>query len=75
MAVTSNSYTGNGSTTQYSITFQYIATTDIKAQINGVATTAFSLANATTLQFNSAPANGAAIVIYRQELLVLLEVL
>jgi len=66
MAVTSNSYTGNGSTTQYSITFQYIATTDIKAQINGVATTAFSLANATTLQFNSAPANGAAIVIYRQ---------
>ena len=66
MAVTSNSYTGNGSTTQYSITFQYIATTDIKAQINGVATTAFSLANATTLQFNSAPANGAAITIYRE---------
>jgi len=66
MAVTSNTYTGNGSTTQYSITFQYIATTDIKAQINGVATTAFSLANATTLQFNSAPANGAAIVIYRE---------
>ena len=65
MAVTSNSYTGNGSTTNYSITFPYIATTDIKAQINGVATTAFSLANATTVAFSSAPANGAAIVLYR----------
>jgi len=65
MAVTSNSYTGNGSTTNYSITFPYIATTDIKAQIDGVATTAFSLANATTVAFSSAPANGAAIVLYR----------
>ncbi len=66
MAVTSNSYTGNGSTTNYSITFPYIATTDIKAQINGVATTAFSLANATTVAFSSAPANGASIILYRQ---------
>ncbi|AGG54531.1 hypothetical protein CYYG_00030 [Cyanophage SS120-1] len=66
MAVTSNSYTGNGSTTNYSITFPYIATTDIKAQIDGIATTAFSLANATTVQFNSAPANGTDIVIFRE---------
>jgi len=65
MAVTSNSYTGNGSTTNYSITFPYIATTDIKAQIDGVATTAFSLANATTVAFNSAPASGTSIVLYR----------
>ena len=66
MAVTTKSYTGNGSTTQYSFTFPYIATTDIKCQIDGTDTTAFSLANATTVQFNSAPANGAAILIYRQ---------
>jgi hypothetical protein len=66
MAQTSNSYTGNGSTTNYSFTFPYLATTDIKAQIDGVATTAFSLANATTLQFNSAPSNGAAIIIFRE---------
>ena len=66
MAVTTNSYTGNGSTTNYSFTFPYIATTDIKAQINGVVTTAFSLANATTVQFNSPPADGDAIVIYRE---------
>ena len=66
MAVTSNSYTGNGSTTNYSITFPYINTTDIKAQIDGVATTAFSLANATTVAFNSAPGNNTNIVIYRE---------
>ena len=66
MAQTSNSYLGNGSTTNYSFTFPYLATTDIKAQLDGVVTTAFSLANATTLQFNSAPGNGVAIIIYRE---------
>jgi len=66
MATTSNSYTGNGSTTLYSITFPYLDTSDIKAQIDGVVTTAFSLANATQVQFNSAPANGAEIIIYRE---------
>ena len=66
MATTSNSYTGNGSTTNYSITFPYLDTADIKAQIDGVTTTAFSLANATTVQFNSAPGNGTDIIIYRQ---------
>ena len=66
MAQTSNSYTGNGSTTNYSFTFPYLATTDIKAQLDGVATTAFTLANATTLQFNSAPGNGVEIIIFRE---------
>ncbi len=66
MATTSNSYTGNGSTTLYSITFPYLDTSDIKAQIDGVVTTAFSLANATQVQFSSAPANNAAIIIYRE---------
>jgi hypothetical protein len=66
MATTSNSYTGNGSTTNYSITFPYLDTADIKAQIDGVTTTAFSLANATTVQFSSAPGNGTDIIIYRQ---------
>ena len=66
MATTSNSYTGNGSTTIYSITFPYLDTSDIKAQIDGVVTTAFSLANATQIQFSSAPANGAEIIIYRE---------
>jgi len=65
MAVTENTFTGNGSTTTYSFTFEYLKTTDIKASINGVATTAFTLPTATTLQFNTAPANTSAIRIYR----------
>jgi hypothetical protein len=66
MATTQNTYTGNGSTTNYSFTFPYLETTDIKASINGTPTTAFTLANATTVSFNSAPANGASIRIYRE---------
>ena len=65
MAVTENTYTGNGSTTTYSFTFPYLKTTDVKASIGGVVTTAFTLPTATTLQFNTAPANSSAIRIYR----------
>ena len=65
MAVTENSYTGNGSTTNYSFTFPYLKSTDIQVQVDQAVTTAWSLANATTVQFNSAPANGAAIKILR----------
>ena len=66
MAVTQNTYTGNGATLLYSFTFPYLETTDIKVSVNGVNTTAYTLANATTIQFNTAPANGAAVRIYRQ---------
>lgn len=66
MAITSNSYTGNGSTVLYSFTFPYLETTDIKVRVNGVETNAYTLANATTIQFNTAPANGVDILIYRR---------
>jgi polygalacturonase len=65
MAVTQNTYTGNGSTVLYSFTFPYLETTNIKVSLNGTVTTAYTLANATTVQFNTAPANGTAIRIYR----------
>ena len=65
MAVTQNTFTGNGSTVLYSFTFPYLASTDIKVSVNGTNTTAYTLANATTIQFTTAPANGAAIRIYR----------
>ena len=61
-----NTYTGNGSATDYSFTFPYLDTTDIKASLGGVVTTAFALTNATTVRFNSAPGNGVAIRIYRE---------
>jgi hypothetical protein len=66
MAITQNTYTGNGSTVLFSFTFPYLETTDIKVSLNGVTTTAYSLANATTVQLATAPANGVAIRIYRQ---------
>ena len=60
-----NNYTGNGSTTDYSFTFPYLDTSDIKVSIGGSNTTAYSLANATTVSFDSAPANDSLIRIYR----------
>ena len=65
MAVTQNQYTGNGSTVLFSFTFPYLASTDVKVKVDGTDTTAFTLANATTVQMNAAPANGAVVVVYR----------
>ncbi len=66
MAVIQNSFTGDGSEDTYSFTFPYLKTADIKASIDAAATTAFTLPTATTLKFNTAPANGAKIKIYRE---------
>ncbi len=66
MAVTQNSYIGNGSTTTYSFTFPYLKASDVKASIDAVDTTAFTLPTATTIQFNTAPSNGAKIKIFRE---------
>ncbi len=66
MAVTQNTYTGNGSQTSYTFSFEYLTEADIKVSLNGVNTTAYTLANATTVLFNTAPANGVAINIYRE---------
>ena len=65
MATTQNTYTGNGSTTDYTLTFPYLAVADIRVSLDDVGSTAFSLANPTTLRFDSAPGNGVAIRIYR----------
>lgn len=68
MATTQNTYTGNGSLTEYSFTFPYLEESDVKVSLDGVdqLTTAYSFANATTISFNTAPANGVAIRIYRE---------
>ena len=65
MATTQTTYTGNGSTTNYSFTFEYLKQADVKVTLDTVATTAFTFANATTLSFTTAPANGVAIRIFR----------
>jgi hypothetical protein len=68
MAITSNTYTGNGSNKLFSITFPYIETTDVDVYLNGTLqtiTTQYSFANATTIEFVAAPANGAKVYIQR----------
>lgn len=65
MAVTQNTFTGDGSTTNYSFTFEYLEQDEVKVELDGTASTAFTFANATTLSFTSAPANSVAIRIFR----------
>ena len=60
-----NTYTGNGSTTQYSISFSYIDSTHVKCFLDGVSTTAFTISSS-TITFNTAPTNNAVIRIERQ---------
>ena len=68
MATTQNNYTGNGSNKLFSITFPYLDTADIDVSLNGTlqtVTTQYFFANATTIEFVTAPANGAAVRIDR----------
>ena len=55
---TSQLYNGDGSTTAFTFSVPYINATDVKAEIAGVSTTAFSLSG-TTVTFNTAPAAGS----------------
>ena len=57
-------YTGDGLDTTFDITFPFVVSTDVNASINGVSTSAFSIAGS-VLTFDTAPANGAAIRIFR----------
>lgn len=68
-----DSYTGNGSTTAYSITLPFISSSHVKATLDGVVTVAFTVTpgslvdghyNGGTLTFTSAPASGVVIKIY-----------
>jgi len=92
MAVTKITYTANGSLTQYTLPFEYIAEADVDVYVDevlqlkqnttstadpthpqvisgeipqGTSLINYTFANATTIQFNSAPTNGAFIFIER----------
>lgn len=68
MATTSNTYTGNGSNKLFSITFPYLDTSDVDVYLNGTLqtiTTQYTFANATTVEFVAAPANGAIVKLDR----------
>jgi hypothetical protein len=65
MAVTENIYTGDGTTVLFSFTFPYLDETHIKVSLDGVNTTAYTLANATTIQLATPAAAGVSVRIYR----------
>jgi hypothetical protein len=68
MAPTSNTYTGNGSNKLFSITFPYLDTADIDVFLNGTlqtVTTQYFFANATTVEFVTAPGAGATVLLKR----------
>ena len=68
MATTSNTYSGNGSNKLFSVTFPYLDTADIDVFLNGTlqtVTTQYFFANATTVEFVTAPANGATVLLDR----------
>ncbi len=60
-----NTYVGDGTTVLYSFTFEYIEPTDIEVSLDSVITTEWTFANATTVEFNTAPGDGVNIRIYR----------
>ena len=68
MATTQELHTGNGSSTLFNFTFEYLKESDIKVSLDGVdqLTTAYSVENATNIRFVTAPGDGVAIRIYRQ---------
>lgn len=65
MAIVQDTYTGNGSTTIYSLSFPYLQQSDVVVTLNGTITTAYTFATSNTIQFTTAPGNGVAIKITR----------
>lgn len=66
MATTENIYQGDGFTTLFPFSFPYISEQDIVVSIDGTATTEYTLANPTTVEFNTAPAAQARVSIRRE---------
>jgi hypothetical protein len=64
MAYSYTLFTGNGSTTQYAVSFGYIRREHVAVTVAGVAAS-FTWVNNSLIQMNTAPANGAAIRVYR----------
>ena len=65
MALSYVTYTANGSTNQFAISFDYIEQAHVKVYINNVEDTNFTFVNASLIQTSSTPSNGAVVKIDR----------
>jgi len=64
MSFAINNYTGNGSTTTFSVTFPYITQSHVQVRVNNVLKTLsvdYTFPTSSTIQFTTAPANGVNI--------------
>lgn len=58
--------TGNGTTTTFTVPFEYIDKSHVKVYINGVLNTAYTWPSSGQITFTTAPANGVTILIRRE---------
>lgn len=65
MAFSYVNYTGNGTTTQFSITFTYQNTSEISVTVDGVAQAGLTFPSSSTVQLTSAPAVGTLVQVRR----------
>ena len=65
MAVSFDNYTGDGSTVDFNLTFEYRKESEINVSINDIANTDWTLSTATKITFDVAPEVDAEILIYR----------
>ena len=64
MAFSYTTYTGNGSTTQYAVSFPYIRREHVAVTVAGIPST-FTWVNNSLIQMDAAPAAAAAVRVYR----------
>ena len=65
MALSYVSYTANGSTNQFAVTFNYIQQADVHVYLNGVEDNSFTFVNDALIQTSSTPANGVVVKVAR----------
>ena len=65
MAFSYHDYTGDNSTTQFSIPFTYQNTSEISVTVDGVAQTGLTFPSSSTVQLTSAPASGTLVQVRR----------
>ena len=65
MALSFVTYTANGSTNQFDITFSYIDSSHIKVFVNNVEDSSFTFINSSRIQTSSMPSNGQVVKIER----------
>ena len=65
MALSYVTYTANGSTQQFDLTFSYIAQSHIKVYVDNVEDSSFTWINSSRIQTASMPSNGQVVKIER----------